>query len=390
MKAIFFLGRIHHGLKLMYLANRMTQLGIEVEVLVSDNAINIDPPTEFIHKLGIPTYNHVKDYIEPRHIPEIEKIVEELAFTALDVAEAGVSPFWTMFSIREMAENLAGMENFLGMSQAPMVFALHENNFWAKMLFYLAQRQGMRTYSLMEGIILEREEEDMGKYSIGTEYTDVLFSWSQDDKKYYQDPDRIYASGPPHMDEWISLTSNPMKHIEYKYGFRNSLGIHAPVVTFMPPRLDLYAGDFFKHLAHLADWSSNTGVGLVLRLHPFQGSIGEIKKVLNRYPHVKLVEGPDGMPSIAGSDLIITQTSTVAIEALAIGTPVVQIDLDYVGLEQPLDVAMQWSDGDTGVLERVLRGYWDVSAADRFRREELGLFDGGATERIIEHVRRAD
>lgn len=384
MKIVFFLGRIHHALKLMYLIQEMVKADNRIEILISDNAINIDPSTEFIPQFGIPAYNHVKDYLEPKITPDVDLITERLMDWVIPLANEGIPPFWSAFSIREAAENLVGMRNFLRMSQPDCVFGLHENNFWVKMLFYVAQDMGIKTYSLMEGIILDREEQDMGKYSIGTEYTDTLFSWSQDDKKYYQNPERIYASGPPHMDEWIHLANDPMKLIRHKLIFRNSLGIDAPTVLFAPPRLDLYAGDFGAHLELLSEWALTTGVGLILRLHPFQQ--GDFGRIFKRHPHIKVAGGPNGMPSVMGSDLVITQTSTIAIEALAVGTPVVQIDLDHEGLEQPIDCLDYWDSGETRVLERILKGYYDVAAQDKFRKEQLALFDGEATKRIIDYV----
>jgi hypothetical protein len=221
MKISFFLGRIHHAMKLLPIAAALQQRTVEIEFIVANNSINIDPATEYLHQFGINEFHHVNDYID-----DIEKVDKTVGALKIDLRLFKyVSPFWAMSSIQEAAECLVGFNNYLDVSKPDAVFGLHENNFWVKMLFYLARQKDIRTYSLQEGIILEREERDLKKYSIGTDYTDFLFSWSEYDKQFYSDESKIYAVGPSHLDEFISIKSDPDRLREFLSVVRSRLGI---------------------------------------------------------------------------------------------------------------------------------------------------------------------
>jgi hypothetical protein len=395
MRASFFLGRIHHFLKLRPIINGLVSHGHDVQIAIARNSINIDPATEYLQRMGIDYFNHASDYITAEMVQEIDTISSSLMHFSVNKGLVGaIPPFWIASSIREAAEDLLGFDAYLNISEADAVFALHEQNFFAKILFYAAQRRGIPTFSLQEGIILAREEEAMGRYSTATEYTTRLFSWSEYDRAFYSDPSKIVPVGPPHLDEWVTLRSNVQEYFKYKFEFKKQLAIgeQEPVIAFMPPRLDLYKGDFVGDLNNLADWTRDKGIAVVLRLHPFQNaSVTQYLKdnVLNKFVHVRLYDDPDGIPCIAGVDAVITQTSTVELEAVALGVPVIEIDNGCIGLEQPL-----WKHGAATLIENdnfdkiinVLRGEFDIDALNKFKNNRLSLADGRATERIINYV----
>jgi CDP-glycerol glycerophosphotransferase (TagB/SpsB family) len=297
-----------------------------------------------------------------------------------------------MSSIREAAECLVGFEGYLDASKPDAVFGLHENNFWVKILFYLAQQKGIKTYSLQEGIILEREESDLGKYTTGTDYTDILFSWSEYDKKFYSEPDKIVPTGPAHLDVWLETARHAVNCRSTILSIKRKLGIdpNSTLVVFAPPRLDLYKGDFTKTLDLLIDWTRDRGIALLLSLHPFQGEIEQLEKISEVYPHVLVRHDIDGLEYVFIADVLITQTSTLAIEAVLLDIPVIEIDIDYVGLEQPL-----WKHNAADLLEgenldkisQVLQG--NKVNPRKFVRDRFPLADGESAKRIMEYVMEA-
>ncbi len=385
MKISFFLGRIHHAQKLLPVAVELQQNGAEIEIVIANNSINIDPTTEYLHTFGVNEFHHVNDYIDNRE--NIDEIAKSLGVDRSIFNH--VPPFWVMSSIREASECLVGFDGYLDNSKPDAVFGLHENNFWVKILFYLAQQRGIKTYSLQEGIILEREEKDLGKYSIGTDYTDILFSWSEADKEFYSEPDKIVPAGPSHLDDWIDVSHNAMKFNPVALAIKNKLGIDSnkKVIVFAPPRLDLYKGDFQKALDLLIDWTRDRGIILLLSFHPFQGGIEQLKKVSDVYPHVVVRHDINGLEYILIANVLITQTSTIAIESLLLNTPVMEIDVDYFGLEQPL-----WRHGAANLLEgddldkitQVLRG--KKVDPGGFILDRFPLADGRSAKRIVEHI----
>ena len=100
MKISFFLGRIHHAQKLLPVAAAVQQADIEVEILIANNSVNIDPSTEYLHNFGITQFHHVYDYISGKN--DIDTIVDYTEFPYEMFKH--VPPFWAMSSIREVAE----------------------------------------------------------------------------------------------------------------------------------------------------------------------------------------------------------------------------------------------------------------------------------------------
>ena len=383
MRVTVFLGRIHHAIKLLPLVVKLSEAGYNIQFLVTNNSINIDPPTEYLHKYGITEFHHAHDYIlQYGNVSQVEAEAIDLVMRG-DLVPSN-APYWLSSSIREAVYSLHGFGHYLDNNKPEIVIALHENNFWAKTLFYLARQRGIKTVSLMEGIVLEREEEDLGKYSMGTDYTDVLFSWSEYDKKFYDDSSTIVPVGPPHLDEWINATKAD-EHGIARQNICNQYGIDykKKVVLFAPPRFDLYKGDISKAISLLSNYCAARYFGFVLKLHPFQGGMEQIK---NSFPGLKIFSDDDASPFLFISDIVITQTSTVALEALCLGKPVVELDIDYIGIEQSLaneGAAYLIQGEDLSPIEKLLDEQLDTG---EFMKERLPLADGKSADRIVSYL----
>lgn len=380
MKIAFFLGRIHHAYKLLDVAAELETAGIDINILIADNSINIDPTTKYLHGFGIHSFHHAKDYIEKATDATIDwKHFNTELFKHFP-------PFWLLSSYFEAAECIVGFQGYLETQKPDAVFALHENNFWVRILFYLAQQKGITTYSLQEGIILEREEEILKKYSTGTNYTDVLFSWSKHDKDFYSDPSKIVPVGPSHMKAWILLSKDKERRDGFKTAFRASIGmLDKKLIVFAPPRLDLYAGDFMRAAEALAKWAMSRNIGVLIKLHPFQAGVDTIRDMLSRYVHVKVVDDSDSLQFVLAADVLITQTSTIAIEAVILGVPVIELDMDYIGLDQTIN-----QHGGATLLEGqnldAIKHVMDDDIGSDFADWYFPLADGKSTERIVDYV----
>lgn len=376
----FFLGRIHHALKLLPVAAGLQNAGHEISFLIADNSINNDPTTEYLADFGINSFYHVNNFADDTaRITDIEKTID-----INDILYTQIPPFWIISSLQEASRTLVGFDRFLELVTPSAIFGLHENNFWTKQLFYLAQKRGIKTYSLQEGIVLEREENDLSKYSHGTKYTNRLFSWSEYDKRFYAKDAPIYPVGPPHLDKWINskdeLPAFKANMIRQHFGNANR------TICFAPPRLDLYKGNFEKAFYALADWTRDRNINLFLKLHPFQSGFEIMQKIIKQYQHVALSKDADGIPFIAVSDLVITQTSTVALEAIALNIPVIELDMDYIGLEQPLwkhDAATLIEGNDLSRIKEILD---KPPEASNFRSKRLSLADGSSVSRIVKSI----
>lgn len=383
MKVAFFLGRIHHAIKLLPIAVELNRREHEVGFLIADNSINIDPTTEYLMHYGIHEFFHAKDFLTSKEIKKAHLDTSKAAISGMYEFLPHNSPSWLVSSMWEAARDLYGFNNFLDEYKPNAVFGLHENNFWVKILFYLASRKSIKTYSLMEGIVLEREEEDMGKYSIGTDYTDALFSWSTYDKQFYKDEYKILPVGPAHLDEWINMQKLPQDNynnilVDLKNKF--NLSLNKPIIIFAPPRLDLYQGDPLHAMHELRNYCIKNNFEFMIKMHPFQSKISDPS-----LDGVPIFYENDAAPFLLISDVVVTQTSTVALEALCLRKQVVELDLDYHGIEQPLwkDGAVTLVDTDINIIGKLLSEPLDVS---KFIGARLPLADGLATARICDNV----
>lgn len=380
MKVTFFLGRIHHAHKLLDVAASLREEGVDIDFLIADNSINIDPTVKYLPEFGITSFHHVRDYVDKAADATIDwKHFNTELFKYFP-------PFWIISAYAEAAECIVGFQGYLAREKPDAVFALHENNFWVRILFYLAQERGVTTYSLQEGIILEKEEKVLKKYSTGTDYTNVLFSWSGHDKDFYSDPSKIVPVGPSHMGAWITLGKDEARRGDLKTAIRESVGMRDKrLVVFAPPRLDLYAGDFVRAAHAIAKWAMARRIGVVIKLHPFQDSVNEIKNIMSRYTHVKVIDDSNSLPFVLAADVLITQTSTIAVEAAILGVPVVELDMDYIGLDQTINqhggaTLIEGTNID-GILHAM-----DDDVGKEFVDWYFPLADGKSTERIVDYV----
>jgi len=384
LKIAFFLGRIHHAIKLLPVALGLQEAGHTIEFVITDNSVNIDPTTDYLGKFGITEFHHAKDYLVQYGDPHEVDAIFDNALSIAQGAMSYVAPFWVISACYDAAMDLVGFGHYLDNSRPNIVFALHENNFFVKTLFYSAQERNIKTCSLMEGMILAREESTLKKYSTGTKYTDVLFSWSEYDKQYYADPDKIMPVGPSHFDDWINLKhedtfeSTKLK-LKVQMGFRPD----DEVIMFAPPRLDLYRGDPSKAIMAIVNWANLKRIGLILKLHPFQHGIEQVTEMVKQFDKVRVSNDADPMPLLVVADKLITQTSTIALEALVLGIPVYELDMDYFGIEQGLHKqgGAHLISGDN--LDYIIDA---PEISDDFIKNRLPLADGQSVKRIVDYI----
>lgn len=388
MKKIgFFLGRFHHAQKLIPIAKyaKGNEL-FDVEIVVADNAINIDPPTEFLSKYGIEEFHHSKLYQEAVPDKDVVEIVERVFNTSLI---RSISPFWLAYSVREAIENISGFRGYIEANKPDGIFLLHGQNFWAKILAYQAHTIGLPVYTIQEGIILEREESDMGKYTWASEYITNIFSWSEYDRQFYGDPDIVVPTGPTHLDKWMALRKEKRKLMLLRHNLLSSIGLEPMMQTlsFSFPRLDLYKGNPIESLRKVGAWAVRNGYNVAVSLHPFQGNVPEINQIIRIYPNMSLWTGENAMELVSCVDAVLAQTGTLPLEAVALGVNVGEVNFAKMPLEQPLykqGGAMLVEDEED--LKKLITGEVDADAIQEFREERLPLADGKSLQRLTEFV----
>ena len=277
---------------------------------------------------------------------------------------------------------------------------LHSLNFWTRTLAYLAYRRGISVVGYQEGKLRHRDEKTLKKQGQAADDCTKLFVWSESSRQAYLEagiPDsKLAVTGIPHLAEWFGYMANPQNWELGKKLHKESLGFDPNrwLVSFFPPLLSRYDGNPKTALGALADWSANENVQLAIRLHPFEAeeNVERLKFGLKDHPYTKVIE-KDTLPLIACSDAVVSQHSTVAIETLALDVPLIEIDLDHIGVLESLaeqGVAIPVGGGELSKIKQVLSGELRAEPAKlaEWTSTNIGPRDSGIVDRVVEEIER--
>lgn len=342
---MIFSGRQHHYLKLLPLYEHFDSNGDDIKFIIANNAINIDPSTEYLVDSGR-KFVHIYDYLDGTSDIDMRtfKLSAQL-FKVLNGNGTGISPFWIQFSLREAVICYRAFESMLAYEQPDAVIILHENNFWTKPLAYLCKLNGILCFAFQEGLLRHIDQENMRKQSLSCEYSDTIFVWSDFAKKAYIDAgideEKIVVSGPIHMDKWHVFRNSDegaeyRKEVFIKHNFNPSY----PLVVFALPLQQHYVGNLLADISALEQYCTQAGINLLVSVHPFDT---ELQKRISQ--EGVSIYGQDSMPVVSISDCVIVQHSTIGLEALSLGIPIVEIDIGHNGIIQ------SWA--DDGVALRI-------------------------------------
>lgn len=347
---LIFAGRTHHYLKLEPIYNEMKDRGWNARFVIANNAVNIDPAYEFISESD---YVHMYDYFNDDSMADMKALRTELMS---DFNQRGwtdnVSPFWGVFSLNEFIEVYISFSNLIKNERPDVVIGLHENNFWVKTISALCAKNGIPHFVFQEGLLRDVDQETFKKQSSACEYSSKIFVWGEYEKeKYIQagvPENKIVVSGPAHLDKWHRVKANREEHARLLNYFREYYGLDSGLtIMFSPPLLHQYKGDVVMDLAYIASHVKNAQMNVIVKLHPFEGeqTANALKQKLSGYSNVKFYTETDPLPLIVASNIMVTQHSTIGIEALALGVPLIEFNLTDEKIIQ------SWS--DLGLATRI-------------------------------------
>ena len=396
MRVLFFAGREHHVLKTINVFQALRERNVEASYIISSNSLNLDPSSAFIWNYNVPS-RHLHEYA---NLNTAEKINHtsyySQRFSINEELNQYISPFWISHSVREAAETLILGREMFKHEEPDAFIGLHGANYWTKTLYYLAQEMGIKTYAFQEGLLRDRDQETMGKQKIAADYVDTLFTWSElDAQKYVKsgvESGVVKAIGPTHLDQYAEMRNDREQLVQLKVNVIQSFGLNIsmqkPLITFAPPQLHQYKGNFEEDIKTLAAYVNSLGAELIIRLHPFNySSVDSVKKIVKHYD-VEFYTNADAIPLIAVSDLIVSQHSTMAVESFMLGKLFAEIDLSNAGILQSFadrGLAIGIGKGELNKIEEALNGNPDVDldTLNEWLRVNANLVDGRATERAV-------
>lgn len=357
MRVFCFGGRQHHFSRIQPVMLKLREMGHEATWITASNCTNIDPSAEYLVPAG-EKFLDVEDYLRQEDYPMIagntHGTLVKMAHTVPEYGQdlfAFVEPFWLAYTARECNEFLVSFRRMVEAEKPDAVGILHGANFWGKQIAYICSEMGVPTFSFQEGLLRHRDQATQGKQGIATEYISRVLVWSEASKSAYIEAgtpeSNLRVVGIPHLDEWFQAKDQDKLWQVGRQMQRRIYGFNAsPLVSFCAPLLSRFDGNPTKTLGALADWSAETFTQLAIRLHPFENeaNVARIRDALRDHTHAKLIES-DTIALVASSDLVLSQQSTIAVEALALGVPLAEIDLDNAGVLESL--------ADQGVAGRI-------------------------------------
>lgn len=389
MKFLFFCGREHHFQKLNDLAELLTYKKHSVKYLLTNNSVNIDPSTEFIHRSEIP-YIHAFDFLTKEKLAIIDKqIASQLPSLLKSDLLTHFAPYVLAHSFREAITNLVLFDEILDQEKPDFVVVLHANNFWTKILLYLAQQKGVKTVSFQEGMLRHRDEKTQNKQSSGMDYVDYLFVWGRNEAESYtaNSQTKVYPVGALHLSKYLALL-NSGQYEEAKRNFVLTNGLPQNYIVFAPPLINRYEGDFLESLNQLASYCYKNSLPLVLKLHPFDYASIQSLKQFSKFGLRVWEDNFLNYELFLFSNAIVSQHSTTVIEAIAFNKPVIEIDLQKVGiLESKAEQGLAYSikdSSDMQILKKAMSGIVaNEQAVSQFKKQNYMLFDGMALQRVL-------
>lgn len=351
MKTMIFSGREHHAQKLRSLYEAMG-----ATFVIAENAINIDPPYQSVKN---DRHIHLYDFYPPNeHVLDSGPGPYHL-----------ISPFWWHQSTRELGNVYMAAAAMLEAERPDIILALHENNFWAKPLIYLASQAGVKTAVFQEGLIRHSDQQTVRKQSMAAEYASILFVWGKESALAYKKAGvkaEIVVSGPPHLDKCYHV-----KQRGYSKNFTS--------VVFAPSLTD--RSNPVESAFAIKEYCDKEGFRFFLKLHPFV-------KDESQYKGIEILRLNDPSEVFLLADVIVCGHTTLGLEALGMGVPIVENDLGGLGVEQ------SWA--DAGVAERIStkEQMWKIGKAieDGINTDAKPwiakniVVDGKATERVLERL----
>jgi hypothetical protein len=375
---LVFSGREHHKKKLQPVFDALADR--DVRWLITNNAINIDPPLLYMNASGQP-YIHSYTSFKPGDDKLVDSIVER---TLRDMPLLpGVAPWWQVYSVREAAELIVTYRNVI--SSATAVLILHSNNFFAKPLAYLAQETGVPVFAFQEGVLRDRDQITMNKQQSASEFVDKLFVWSSTTKKQYiaagLKNSQLVVSGPVHLDKYVNMSREEA----------HALSGGRQTVLFVPTLQEEYIGNIAQDASFLHNFATKLGFDFVFRPHPFEleaGTYGDLPQKLTTY------NAPENLILCRnGNTIVVGQHSTIMLEAVALGAVVIEYQQNGYDILQPLaPVAALSATQQTfpnmlaNIQEHIAE--FDTKQVAKFIRDEFGENLGKATTVVVKEIKR--
>ncbi len=327
-KIIVYIALPHHTRFISPVMERLSNQGATVHYIVGQ-AERSQEITAI--KLGL-NFSHIFDFVTDQDSKDIQNnyllLRDALSNNFKNNFLFGSAPLTvTDKTIYSTVVEYIGFRNLLKKEKPHLCFALHELNRWGKMLSFWSKKLNIPVLTFQEGLYYGL---DFG-YTGHVQNTTLNLVWGKRIKKKLTDfeapGDRIIPVGNTHLTNEIEFQrKNRIREKKRKqYRCSNSFALLLLISGEIPFINELYP--LFESV------SKATGILLFIKFHPIT-PLGQIKKWVTSIPdcytsNIRTFHEDENTYNLMSlSDLcILVQPSTTGLEALALGKPLVQLDV---------------------------------------------------------------
>jgi len=331
-KIIVYIALPHHTRFISPVMERLTKQGSEVKYIVGQAERSQEITAV---KLGL-NFSHVFDFVTDQDSDEIQdnylRLRDAAAGNLKNSFLLGASPLTVIDkTLYSTAVEYIGFRNLLKKEKPDLCFALHELNRWGKMFAFWSKKLNIPVITFQEGLYYGL---DFG-YTGHVQHTTLNLVWGKRIKKKLTDfeapGDRILPVGNTHLANEIEYQrKNAIREKKRKqYHCRNNVALLLLISGQIPPVQELYP--LFESVAN------SPSAVLFIKFHPIT-HLDQMKKWVSSIPksHQKKIRAfhndENTYDLMSLSDLcILVQPSTTGLEALALGKPLVYLDVRTMG-----------------------------------------------------------
>lgn len=394
-KVIAYVALLHHTRFIIPVMERLSELGADVRYVVAQ-AERSQEITAVECNLD---YTHIFEYLSNEDFEDIRNNYlrqRDVFSKALSEDFALGTQIVTVMdkTLFASAQEYIGFRNMLREEKPHLCFALHEVNRWGKMFAFWAKKFKVPFITLQEGLGYNASYGYIGH----VQYSTLDLVWGERIRKKFSDYEapieRIIPVGNTHIskEKEYQETNNIRTKMRNKLGLNNKL---VPMLIFSST-----LPDSSKIYPLLKEVHSQPHLKMIIKFHPackynlcesWKASIPEpLKK------NVFFIHGSESTYDLmSASDVCVLATpSTTGIESIALGKPLVQLDLHS-------NVAPPYSFTEQGValkmsVEELTKALADkIDFSEKIAPEAIDLFlknelteTTGATDRIIETLKK--
>jgi CDP-glycerol glycerophosphotransferase (TagB/SpsB family) len=193
------------------------------------------------------------------------------------------------------------------------------------------------------------------------------------------------------------MSEEAITQMRQSFAARHGLSQQAPIVVFAVPHTGALKGSLDHLLRDLIEFFSvNTHLYLIIRFHPFEPWFAQsLSGLSENSANIRVDQDTASLDLIVSTDLCLCQRSTIGLEYLAFGKPVVELNYQHSSSDSTSFfnqgiAALITQKSQFPLIEQTLADYGRRASSQKIEETVKKYFfktDGQTNLRISEHIK---